>query len=110
MTDKRKDQRDEREGLVIGPTSRGPDVESAPRGYAARGGLRGDREIAGDVGRRLREHGSLDASAIDVEVRDGEVTLAGRVSDEPARHVAELIADAVPGVRAVVNRLDTAAG
>jgi len=38
------------------------------------------------------------------------VTLEGHVSDEPARHVAELIADAVPGVRGVVNRLDTTHG
>jgi osmotically-inducible protein OsmY len=68
-----------------------------------------DAEILRDVYRRLGEHASLDAGGIAVQVKDGEVTLGGRVADEPARHVAELIADAVPGVRAVVNRLATAA-
>ena len=72
----------------------------------ARGTLRQDAEIAQDVYRRLGEHGSLDASAVEVQVRNGRVTLRGCVADEPARHVAELIADAVPGVRAVVNRLE----
>jgi len=67
-----------------------------------------DAVIARDVYRRLGEHASLDASDVDVHVKDGQVTLQGRVSDEPARHVAELIADAVPGVRGVVNHLDTA--
>jgi osmotically-inducible protein OsmY len=41
-------------------------------------------------------------------VNNGTVTLHGRVADEPARHVAEIIADAVPGVRGVLNRLETA--
>ena len=68
---------------------------------------RGDAEIAADVSRRLGEHGTLDASHVNVGVHRGEVTLEGRVEDEPARHVAELIADAVPGVRSVVNRLAT---
>jgi len=78
-----------------------------PRGH---GSTRHDAEIAQDVCRRLGEHGSLDAHEVNVEVKNGEVTLEGHVSDEPARHVAELIADAVPGVRGVVNRLDTTHG
>jgi osmotically-inducible protein OsmY len=69
-----------------------------------------DAEIARDVSRRLGEHASFDAVGIEVDVKDGQVTLRGRVLDEPARHVAELIADAVPGVRSVVNRLFTARG
>ena len=70
--------------------------------------MHSDAEIAQAVWRRLNEHASLDATAVDVRVKDGRVTLEGHVADEPARHVAELIADAVPGVRVVVNRLDTA--
>ena len=91
----------------IGQTSHVPDVFNEPRGH---GSTRHDAEIAQDVCRRLGEHGSLDAHEVKVEVKNGEVTLGGRVSDEPARHVAELIADAVPGVRGVVNRLDTTDG
>jgi osmotically-inducible protein OsmY len=104
--ERRDDEREERGGFVIGPTAGGADVNVEPSGPHARGGLRDDPAIAGDVSRRLHEHGSLDASAIRVDVRHGRVVLEGRVADEPARHVAELIADAVPGVRGVDNRLD----
>lgn len=106
MSDERSRRRDA-DGLVIGPASDAPDVSVEPRGH---GSTRHDSEIAQDVCRRLGEHGSLDAHEVNVEVKNGEVTLAGRVADEPARHVAELIADAVPGVRGVVNRLDTTRG
>jgi osmotically-inducible protein OsmY len=102
MSDERA--RKTRDGLVIGPTGESPDVTLEPR---AQGSIRRDADIAQDVTRRLGEHASLDARDIEVRVANGEVTLQGRVLDEPARRVAELIADAVPGVRGVVNRLDT---
>ena len=70
--------------------------------------MHSDAEIAHEVWQRLNEHASLDASGVDVRVKDGRVMLEGRVADEPARHVAELIADAAPGVRGVVNRLTAA--
>ncbi|HEU5196694.1 MAG TPA: BON domain-containing protein [Methylomirabilota bacterium] len=70
--------------------------------------MHSDAEIAHAVWQRLNEHASLDAAGVNVRVKDGWVTLDGRVTDEPARHVAELIADAVPGVRGVVNRIETA--
>jgi osmotically-inducible protein OsmY len=103
MADERRDD----DGLVIGPGADGGDVESVPRAWTP-GPVRNDREIADDVRRRLGEHASLDARAVSVRVQQGRVTLEGTVSDPPARHVAELIADAVPGVRDVVNRLATA--
>jgi len=102
-----EDERSDEDGLVIGPTTGGPDVDAAPRGWVAHGTLRDDGEIAADVRRRLGEHGTLDASAVHVSVQNGHVTLEGTVSDAPARHVAELIADAVPGVRHVANHLGT---
>jgi osmotically-inducible protein OsmY len=103
MSDERA-RRKRDDGLVIGPTGEPPDVTLEAR---AHGSLRRDADIARDVARRLGEHASLDAREVEVRVTNGEVTLDGRVLDEPARHVAELIADAVPGVRSVVNRLDT---
>jgi osmotically-inducible protein OsmY len=112
MTDDRRPDhpRDDDAGLVIGPTSGDADVTVQPRGRVARGATHRDAEIARDVSRRLGEHASLDASGVDVRVKDGRVTLEGRVQDPPARHVAELIADAVPGVRGVENRLETSRG
>jgi len=112
MTDDRRpdESREDDAGLVIGPTTGDADVAVEPRGRAARGPSHRDAEIARDVSRRLREHASLDASDVDVHVKNGRVTLVGRVQDPPARHVAELIADAVPGVRGVDNRLDTNRG
>jgi osmotically-inducible protein OsmY len=102
MADERRDD----DGLVIGPGADGGDVESVPRAWTP-GPVRNDREIADDVRRRLGEHASLDARAVSVRVQQGRVTLEGTVSDPPARHVAELIADAVPGVRHVANHLAT---
>jgi osmotically-inducible protein OsmY len=74
------------------------------------GGARRDAAIAEDVSRRLRDHSSLDARSVDVQVKNGHVTLRGSVADEPARHVAEVIADTAPGVRSVSNRLDIDGG
>jgi osmotically-inducible protein OsmY len=107
VSDERHAQGDDDSGLVIGPASGGSDVESVPRAFVTRGGVRGDAEIAADVQRRLGEHGSFDATGVRVTVDHGNVRLEGTVSDEPASRVAALIADAVPGVREVENRLTT---
>jgi BON domain-containing protein len=50
----------------------------------------------------------LDATDIDVAVEDGEVTLSGTVDDRDARWLAEDLAEAISGVRAVHNRLRVA--
>ncbi len=63
-------QRLQAEGDVPGPyTGRGP------RGY-----VRSDERILEDVCERMSRHGQLDAGNIDVEVKDGEVYLAGDVA------------------------------
>ena len=53
----------------------------------------------------MAQHGQLDASGLEVRVQDGEVTLAGNVSDRHAKRLAEDIADSVSGVREVHNHL-----
>ena len=53
----------------------------------------------------MADHPRLDASDIDVTVTNGEVPLQGDVGNRPARRLAEAIADGVPGVRDVFNRL-----
>ena len=54
---------------------------------------------------RLTDDPHLDATEIQVEVTDGEVTLTGNVGSRADRHRAEDIADSVSGVRYVMNNL-----
>ena len=71
-----------------------------PRGYR-----RSDERIAEDVCERFTRHAYLDASEIEVEVKDGEVTLEGEVESRTAKRLAEDIAEAASGVLDVHNRL-----
>jgi hypothetical protein len=58
-----------------------------------------------DICERLMQHGQLDASQIDVEVKSGEVTLRGNVPDRRSKRLAEDIVDSVAGVEDVHNGL-----
>ncbi len=71
-----------------------------PRGYQ-----RSDDRIKEDVNDRLTEHGDIDASDVEVDVQNGEVTLRGTVDSRHAKRLAEDIADSVSGVRDVRNEL-----
>ncbi|MCQ0970462.1 BON domain-containing protein [Paracoccus sp. TK19116] len=73
-----------------------------PKGYA-----RSDERIREDVCDHLSDDGSLDASDIEVEVSDSEVTLSGHVESRRDKRRAEDCADAVSGVRHVQNNLRT---
>ena len=66
---------------------------------------RSDDRIYEDIGMRLSLHGHLDASDIEVEVNDGEVTLTGSVDSRWAKRMGEDLALSVPGVEDVHNRL-----
>lgn len=78
----------------------GPNVGRGPKGYR-----RSDERITEDVCERLTWHGDLDASAIEVHVENGEVTLEGTVESRQAKRIAEDLAESVLGVRDVHNRL-----
>jgi osmotically-inducible protein OsmY len=75
-----------------------------PRAGWFRARLRPDARLKEDVCRRLMDDPRLDASEIDVEVRDGEVILRGTVLGR-CKRLAHDIAAAVPGVREVVSLL-----
>jgi hypothetical protein len=80
----------------------------APRGHAGRGPRnynRPDSSILDEVCERLTYAGRVDATDIEVKVKDGEVTLKGQVDDRTQKRLAESIADQVPGVRDVHNEL-----
>jgi hypothetical protein len=71
-----------------------------PRGYR-----RTDQRILEDVSDRLTDDPYVDASEIEVTVRDGEVTFAGSVGSRDQRRRAEDIAERVLGVTHVQNNL-----
>ncbi|HEU4699216.1 MAG TPA: BON domain-containing protein [Gemmatimonadales bacterium] len=73
-----------------------------PRGYR-----RSDARITEEVCEALTRHPELDASDVEVQVAQGEVTLAGEVGDRAARRLAEEVAGSVTGVFDVHNRLRT---
>lgn len=77
------------------------------RGRGPRGHRRDDRRIYEEVCDRLTDARDIDASEIEVEVKDGEVTLRGMVPDRAMRRGAELLAESVGGVTFVQNDLRT---
>jgi len=66
---------------------------------------RSGEDIRRDVETALFYDGVVSSLGIQVEVRDGVVTLRGTVDSEHAREHAEEDARAVPGVRQVINLL-----
>jgi BON domain len=78
----------------------GPHQGSGPKGWR-----RSDASIREDVCEALAYHPSLDASDIEVTVKDGEVTLEGTVTDRGSKRLAESTTERCRGVSDVHNRL-----
>jgi hypothetical protein len=66
---------------------------------------RPDERITEDIHARLRQHGLIDASEIDVIVFSGDVVLTGIVPNDEMRRLAEDVARRVWGVTGVKNRI-----
>jgi hypothetical protein len=94
------------EGLDTGVQGLGLDrprgLGKAPRGY-----VRSDERIREDVCERLMDS-PYDASDVDVQVKDGEVTLTGTVKSRQERRNIEDVVVAVRGVHDVFNRMRVA--
>ncbi len=71
-----------------------------PKGYA-----RSDERIREDVSDRLTDDGWLDASDIEVQVSNREVTLTGAVNSREDKRRAEDLAETVSGIQHVQNNL-----
>jgi hypothetical protein len=78
----------------------GPYAGRGPKGYR-----RSDERIRETVSEAMARDGELDASEIEVSVKDGEVTLEGSVPNRWSKRLAEDVVEAQPGVRDVHNRL-----
>lgn len=71
-----------------------------PKGYR-----RSDERINDELNERLTQDHNVDASDIDVNVENGEVTLSGLVSDRRTKRIAGYIADEISGVIDVHNMI-----
>lgn len=78
----------------------GPYQGVGPKGYH-----RSDERIHEEVCERLAGHGYIDASDIDIQVENGEITLNGMVGSRREKRLAEDLVDRVSGVRDVHNQL-----
>lgn len=86
----------------------GGDDRGRAQGHRGRGPknyTRSDDRIKEDINDRLTDHYQIDASDIDVEVSNGEVTLTGFVNSRRDKRMAEDIVEDVSGVKNVENRL-----
>jgi hypothetical protein len=79
---------------------RGRFVGRGPKTYQ-----RSDDRIREDVNERLTQHPDIDATDIDVQVKNSEVTLTGSVENREMKRMAEDVAENVSGSKEVHNQL-----
>jgi len=84
--------------------------EEDHRGRGPKGYTRSDERIRDDISDRLTDDRHVDASELDVQVANGEVTLSGTVQSREERRRAEDIAESVSGVKHVQNSVRVASG
>jgi osmotically-inducible protein OsmY len=81
------------------------DIKSEHRGRGPKGYKRSDSRIEEDVNDRLTDDPYLDASDVQVSVKDSEVTLSGTIRRREDKRRAEDLAELVSGVTHVQNNL-----
>ncbi len=69
---------------------------------------RPDEAIWEDIHDHLSTNPDLDATEIEIEVEDGDVTLSGRVGTRESKWLAEEISRGISGVVELHNRLKVA--
>jgi hypothetical protein len=94
---------DRRETPAWGGMASGGHRGKGPKNYS-----RSDDRIREEVNERLTDHPDVDATEIDVQVKDGEVTLSGTVDERRTKRMAEECAEQVWGVKEVHNQIRVA--
>jgi hypothetical protein len=74
-------------------------------GVGPKGWKRSDDRVRDDVSERLEQDPRIDASNIEIQVREAEVTLTGSVPDRWTKRLAEDVAENCRGVKDVHNQL-----
>lgn len=92
-------------GQSEGQSDRIEAEDHAPEVREPAGYRRSDAEVVTEIRQRLADDVGLDAKGIEVEVKDGEVTLCGGVRCPADAQRAEAHACTVPGARLVRNEL-----
>jgi hypothetical protein len=102
------------QGFGMPPYRRKPSYTSGMGSYSGQGSYAGrgprgwhrsDERILEDVNERLTDHPDIDATDIEVAVKNGEVTLTGLVESRPVKRMAEDVAESASGVREIHNQL-----
>jgi osmotically-inducible protein OsmY len=83
-----------------GTTRRESQFGKGPRGY-----VRSDERLKDDISERLLRDHDVDASDIDIEVKNGKVTLTGSIADRRLKHYVEDTVEQCLGVQDIDNRL-----
>lgn len=78
------------------------------RGKGPKGYKRSDERIREDASQILTDHQEIDATDIEVSVKDGEVTLSGTVPDRWTKRLAEAVVENVSGILDIHNRIRVA--
>jgi hypothetical protein len=94
-----------RRSLAVGAA-----LSLALAGAACDGRSASDSAITDDVSSRLESDPELGPLDLEVETRDGVVTLSGRVVQPAQRGEAEQIARRTDGVEGVINLIETGVG
>lgn len=92
-------------GATQGSWSPSGESRSSFFGRGPKNYQRSDERIKEEICEMLTRHSAIDADEIDVEVKDGEVTLTGSVSERRMKHLAEDAAEQCYGVKDVVNNI-----
>lgn len=83
-------------------------VKESFAGKGPKGYKRSDERIREDVCEQLSLHPGIDASEIEVSVRDGEVILTGSVAQRHMKRLAEDVCEDISGVADVSNQIRVA--
>ncbi len=89
----------------FGSSSYGTEGAYGHRGKGPRNFIRSDERVREIVCETLADDDRVDASDIDVVVRDGEVILSGTVHDRRSKRIAEDIVEELRGVKDVQNQI-----
>ena len=75
------------------------------RGKGPKGYTRSDERLKEDICERLTHHPAIDASEVEIEAKQGVVTLSGSVTQRQSKHQIEDLVENVSGVKDIENRI-----